>query len=127
MGSAAQNGLAVNEVFERFGSQKGCRMVVVSDGTLHGYELHVYKALSYKKIGGEVEPYLKRDQEQATKIYEVVDNGRISSGYYMMPSLKNGMNRFVLYSRKAGGDGTLIYIEGHLTASDIMKLCYAKW
>lgn len=122
----AQQGLAVESVFSRFGHQKGCKMVEMHDTKLRGYQLTVYKSLAYKYLSVQVEPYLKADRKNAKKIREVMENGRIVSGYYMMPPLKNGMNRYVLFSTVSKSRGVVIYIEGTLTADDIMKICYAK-
>lgn len=125
-GLEAQTGLHVQKAFERFGHAKGCKMVEMHDATLKGYQLHVYKSLTYKKIGKEIEAYLKEDKQKAKKIREVVENGRITSGYYMMPPLEKGMNRYVLFSDPGKENGAIIYIEGRLEPDDIMKLCYSK-
>lgn len=122
----AQQGLAVENVFSRFGHQKGCKMVVMHDTELRGYQLSVYKSLAYKNLAAQVAPYLKADRKKAKKIREVVENGRVVSGYYMMPPLKNGMNRYVLFSTVSKQRGAVIYIEGTLSADDIMKICYTK-
>lgn len=121
----AQEGLNVNKVFQRFGHAKGCKMVEMHDAKLKGYELKVYKSLTYKKIGASIEPYLKADKKNAKKIREVVENGQVVSGYYMMPPKGKGINRYILFSKVRPDRGTVIYIEGALSPDDIMKLCYA--
>ena len=122
--ATAQEGLGVDNVFRRFGRAKGCKMVEMHDAKLKGYRLDVYKSLTYKKIGSSVEPLLKADRKRAKKIREVMENGKVVSGYYMMPPLGNGINRFILFSRTGYNRGAVIYIEGRLSADDIMKLCY---
>ncbi len=123
--ATAQEGLNVNKVFQRFGHAKGCKMVEMHNAKLKGYELKVYKSLTYKNIGASIEPYLKADRKNAKKIREVVENGQIVSGYYMMPPKGNGINRYILFSKVQPNRGTVIYIEGDLSPDDIMKLCYA--
>ncbi len=122
----AQTGLEIDKAFERYGHEKGCKMVEMYDARLRGYQLHVYKSLTYKKQGDAVDALLKADRKQAKKIREVVEDGRITGGYYMMPALPSGMERYILFSNGLRGEGSLIYIEGHITPSDIMKLCYTR-
>lgn len=122
----AQEGLSVAKVFELYGHAKGCKMVEMNNTNIRGYELKVYKSLSYKTIGANVAPYLEADRKKAKKIREVVNDGHITSGYYMMPPVTKGTNRYVLFSKVSEKQGTVIYIEGTLEPNDIMKLCYSK-
>ncbi len=122
----AQEGLQVDKIFQRFGHAKGCKMVEMNRVRLRGYQLHVYKSLTYKKIGASVDYYLAEERKKAKKIREVVEDGRIVSGYYMMPPLSKAVNRYVLFSKAGDANGTVIYIEGDLSPDDIMKLCYSK-
>jgi len=64
----AQSDLQTGIVFERFGKAKNCKMVVLNDAVLRGYKLKVYKALTYKKIGASIAPYLNIDRKKARKI-----------------------------------------------------------
>lgn len=121
----AQEGLNINKVFQRFGHAKGCKMVEMHNVKLKGYELKVYKSLTYKNIGASIDPYLKADKKNAKKIREVIENGQVVSGYYMMPPKGDGINRYILFSKVRPNRGTVIYIEGTLSPDDIMKLCYA--
>lgn len=122
----AQSDLQTGIVFERFGKAKNCKMVVLNDAVLRGYKLKVYKALTYKKIGASIAPYLNIDRKKARKIREIVDNGKVTSGYYMLSPLPSGLNRYILFSNSPNNSGAVIYIEGTLGPDDIMKLCYAK-
>ena len=124
--AAAQEGLNVDRVFQRFGKSKGCKMVVMTYPELRGYKLHTYKRLVYKNLYSAIEPYLAADKKSAKKVREVVEEGRIVSGYYMMAPLRGGINRYILFSNVGGHKGTVIYIEGTLSPDDIMKLCYSK-
>ncbi len=126
MTAAAQEGLNVDKVFQRFGKSKGCKMVVMKNTELRGYKLQTYKSLVYKNLYSAIEPYLAADKKSAKKVREVVEEGRIVSGYYMMAPLRGGINRYILFSNVGGHKGTVIYIEGTLSPDDIMKLCYSK-
>ena len=64
------------------------------------------------------------DRRQATKIREVISDGRVSSGYYIMSPSDNGLNRYILYTLKQDNSGAVIYIEGKLLPDDILKMCY---
>lgn len=126
MTAAAQEGLNVDKVFQRFGKSKGCKMVVMKNTELRGYKLQTYKSLVYKNLYSAIEPYLAADKKSAKKVREVVEEGRIVSGCYMMAPLRGGINRYILFSNVGGHKGTVIYIEGTLSPDDIMKLCYSK-
>lgn len=122
-----QKGLNVDNVFQRYGRAKGCKMVVMENTTLHGYKLRVYKSLVYKKLHHAVKPYLDADRKNAKKVREVIDGGELVSGYYMMKPLSGGYNRYILFSYVDSRKGTVIYIEGKLSPDDILKLCYSKY
>lgn len=124
---AAQEGLNVDKVFQRYGKAKGCKMVVMRNTELKGYKLRTYKSLVYKKLHSAIQPYLAADKKKARKIREVIEEGQLVSGYYMMPPLLGGINRYILFSNVGGSKGTVIYIEGALSPDDIMKLCYSKF
>ena len=122
----AQEGLYVKSIFQRFGLAKGCKMVTMKNTQLKGYRLKIYKSLVYKNHATEIVHYLKSDRKAAKKIREVVENGKMVSGYYMMAPLNNGDNRFILFSNPSESKGTVIYIEGNLSPEDIMQLCYSR-
>lgn len=122
-----QKGLNVDNVFQRYGRAKGCKMVVMENTMLHGYKLRVYKSLVYKKLHHAVKPYLDADRKNAKKVREVIDGGELVSGYYMMKPLPGGYNRYILFSYVDSRKGTVIYIEGKLSPDDILKLCYSKY
>ena len=125
--SHAQEGLAVNSIFLQYGHSKGCKMVVMQNTKLRGYRLAVNKSLTYNnKYATSINNILKTDRRAAKKIREVVDNGRIASGYYMMAPLQSGNNRYILFSNTDHNKGAVIYIEGDLSPEDIMSICYTK-
>lgn len=121
-----QDGLSVDQVFRRYGHEKGCKMVEMHDTQLHGLRFKTYKSLTYKRLGKEINDLLKHDRKLAKKIREVVDEGKVVSGYYMMPTQQKGQNRYILFSTQEGGRGAVIYIEGELQPDDIIKLCYTR-
>ena len=100
MTAAAQEGLNVDKVFQRFGKSKGCKMVVMKNTELRGYKLQTYKSLVYKNLYSAIEPYLAADKKSAKKVREVVEEGRIVSGYYMMAPLRGGINRYPVQQRR---------------------------
>ena len=114
-------------MFQRYGQAKGCKMVVMRNTELKGFKLRTYKSLVYKKLHSAIQPYLAADKKKARKIREVIEEGQLVSGYYMMPPLAGGINRYILFSNVGGSKGTVIYIEGTLSPDDIMKLCYSKF
>ena len=123
----AQEGLAVNNIFQQYGHSKGCKMVVMKNTKLRGYHLIIYKSLTYpNKYAADIKKDLNTDRRAAKKIREVIDNGSIASGYYMMPPHANGINSYVLFSNTNKGKGAVIYIEGDLSPEDIMTICYTK-
>lgn len=119
----AQSDLQINKVFEQFGHSKGCKMVELHHGTFKGYQLEVYKSLVYKKVGNSVEEYLKQDRKNAKKVKEIVEDGIITSGYYMMRPVTSGINRYILFRKGNNLNGTVIYIEGTLSPEQLMDLC----
>lgn len=122
LGIKAQGGLAIDEAFKRFGSQKGSKMVSLSDERLRGYEMKVYKSLSFSRNAREIRSLLRQDRPKAAKTKEVVVEGLLMSGCYTMPALREGINRYVLFRFRESGEGVLIYIEGALSYDDIKKI-----
>lgn len=117
----AQSGLEVERVFTQYGHAKGCKMVEMHDATLRGYKLHVYKSLTYKNYGSQIAELLKADRRRAKKIREVVEDGQVKGGYYMMAPA-GGLNRYVLFNHTGVSRGAVIYIEGKLSPDDILKV-----
>lgn len=122
----AQDGLNIAKVFEKYGNMKGYKMVEMSNTLLHGHNIRVYKSLTYKHHDKNIETLMKEDRRKALKIREIVDNGTVTSGYYMMRALDGEINRYILFSNSPYGSGALIYIEGKLSPDDIMRICYSK-
>ena len=55
-GASAQQGLAVDNVFRRFGHAQGCTMGGMHDPGLKGYKLQGYKSLTYKNPQPDIDP-----------------------------------------------------------------------
>lgn len=120
---SAQSDFAIGGIFEKYRKAKGCKMVEMHNADVKGFRLKLYKSLTYKKIGAIVDDALGRDRRVAKKIREVIDQGKVSTGYYMMIPY-DGQNRYILFSRIDGASGVLIYIEGKLSPEDIISLIY---
>lgn len=119
----AQADLQIGRVFDLYGHSKGCKMVELHNSSFRGYELEVYKSLAYSRYGNAIENYLKTDRKNARKVREIVEDGIVTSGYYMMKPVRQGINRYILFRNGSKQSGTVVYIEGALTPDKLMKLC----
>lgn len=119
--AAAQTGLAVKDVFDTYGHRKGCKMVEMTNTHLEGYKLDVYKSISFKHSASDIRQRLIADRKKAKKIQEVIEDGEVTSGYYMMSHLPNGANRYVLFHFQEKS-GVIVYIEGKLKPQDILHI-----
>lgn len=124
--SLAQKGLAVADIFTRYGHERGCKMVEMHDTNLRGYELKTYQSLTYRTQGEQIATMLEADRHKARKIREIFSDGRVTSGYYIMPPTTEGLSRYVLYTQKSDSSGAVIYIEGALKPDDILRICYQR-
>ena len=101
--AAAQQGLQIATVFQKYGKQKGVTMVELSNEMLETYQMTLYKSLVFKDASDALPTILRcleADKKKAKKVKEVVSNGQIKSGYYQLPQLKEDVNRFILFERK---------------------------
>lgn len=125
----AQHDLKIASVFQKYGKQKGVTMVELSNELVDIYEMKLYKSLSFKNVGNAL-PYildcLEEDRKKAKKVKEVVSDAKIQSGYYQLPQVKEGVNRFILFKTEEKGSATLIYLEGALDADDLVTLLFMK-
>lgn len=124
--SLAQHGLAVADIFTRYGHERGCKMVEMHDTYLQGYELKTYQSLTYRTQGEQIATMLETDRKKAKKIREIINDGHVTSGYYILPATAEGLNRYVLYTQKENKSGAVIYIEGTLGPDDILRICYQR-
>lgn len=91
--AAAQQGLQIATVFQKYGKQKGVTMVELSNEMLETYQMTLYKSLVFKDASDALPTILRcleADKKKAKKVKEVVSNGQIKSGYYQLPQLKGG-------------------------------------
>lgn len=127
--AAAQQGLQIATVFQKYGKQKGVTMVELSNEMLDAYQMTLYKSLVFKDVGEALPTILRSletDKKKAKKVKEVVSSGQIQSGYYQLPQLKEDINRFILFKTGKKGSATLIYIEGELDADDLITMLFMK-
>ena len=124
--AAAQQGLQIATVFQKYGKQKG---VELSNEMLETYQMTLYKSLVFKDASDALPTILRcleADKKKAKKVKEVVSNGQIKSGYYQLPQLKEDVNRFILFKTGKKDSATLIYIEGELDADDLITMLFMK-
>ena len=129
LAAKAQQGLQIATVFQKYGKQKGVTMVELSNEMLEGYQMALYKSLSFKDAEEALPTILRSleaDKKKAKKVKEVVSGGQIQSGYYQLPQLKEDINRFILFKTGKKGNASLIYIEGELEADDLVTLLFMK-
>lgn len=129
LAAKAQQGLQIATVFQKYGKQKGVTMVELSNEMLEGYQMALYKSLSFKNVEEALPTILRSleaDKKKAKKVKEVVSGGQIQSGYYQLPQLKEDVNRFILFKTGKKGTASLIYIEGELEADDLVTLLFMK-
>lgn len=127
--AAAQQGLQIANVFQKYGKQKGVTMVELSKEVLDAYQMNLYKSLVFKDAGNALPTILRcleADKKKAKKVKEVISGGQIQSGYYQLPQLKEDVNRFILFKTEKKGSATLIYIEGELDADDLVTMLFMK-
>ena len=119
--AAAQQGLQIATVFQKYGKQKGVTMVELSNEMLETYQMTLYKSLVFKDASDALPTILRcleADKKKAKKVKEVVSNG--------LPQLKEDVNRFILFKTGKKDSATLIYIEGELDADDLITMLFMK-
>ena len=123
----AQTQLAINQIFEKYGKQKGSTMVVLSDDMIKTYHLDLYKSITLpvdKKRSEEIQQSLETDKKQAKKIKEVISNGIIYSGYYQLPTEDKQKNYYILFKLSDNATATLIYMEGDIDSEEIISMLF---
>ena len=124
--SYAQEKLHVEEIFTTYGYSDGCTMVEINDADIRGYHMDVFKSISYTKNGKEITSILLKDRPKAKKIREIIHEGKVQSGCYMMAPTKKGRSRFIVYAFTSDESGAIIYTESNCTIDDILQICYNK-
>jgi len=123
---SAQNDLAINKVFERYGKQKGSVMVEMSREMLKEYDFTYYKSIvttDNKEAADFARECLEVDQKGAKKVKQVVSNGVLSSIYLQFPQ-KGKYFRLVLFNETITPERkmTLIYIESEKDSEEILQI-----
>jgi hypothetical protein len=122
--AVAQDDLHIGKVFKQYAFSSGCTMVEMNNIDIKGYHLDVFKSLSYSNQGKEIADILLADRPKAKKVREIIHEGKVQNGCYMMSTSKSGKNRFIAFAFVSENSGAVIYIEGDLTVDDILKICY---
>ena len=128
-GMYAQKGLHIASVFQKYGNEKGATYVELSKMLSKTWDITHYQSLKLSKAEKalpDIYRCLEADREYAKKIKEVVTDGRIQSGYYQLPPVKEQTNRFILFRLGKKGEATLIYIEGEIDSDDLVTLIFSK-
>lgn len=123
----AQEDLQIRKVFDKFGHNKNVVMVELSEDMLESYNLTLYKSISIKDEPSAIEYIrrcLKKDQEGAKKIKQVIKAGELFSAYYQLAK-KGSDNRFILFKNEDEA-ATLIYIETPVETDNIVNLLLKK-
>lgn len=133
-GLKAQDGLSISSIFEKYGKEKGVTMVELSKGIRGSTQITYYKSLAFK----EVIPYLpeilkciENDKKgrKLKQMQEVIEDGKLLSGYYQVTDKSSKgnerINRYVLFKKGKKNKATLVYIEGEITADDLLTTLYA--
>ncbi|WP_277465322.1 hypothetical protein [Parabacteroides sp. PF5-6] len=124
-----QKDLRIQDVFTRYGKKKNVTMVELSNEMLETYGMTHYKSITIKNDADALRftrRCLEADQKGARKIKEVTDDGGIISAYYQLPTVKEDINRFVLFKVNKKGVITLVYIEGELDSDDLITLLFTR-
>ena len=111
----AQNGLAIRDVFERYGRQRGVTMVEISGESFGGYKLSLFKSLSVgnnSSISDFIRQCIDKDRRNAVVRSILLDLPR-----------QGKMSRLILYNDDSHSKNaiTLIYIETEENGDDILK------
>lgn len=128
-GLKAQEELRINNVFEKYGKQKGSTMVVLSGKALHEHKLDKYKGItlnSDRDIINEIQHCLETDKKMAKQIKEVISDGIITSGFYQLSDKSNLIKRYILFKIGNDGTATLIYLEGGSESEELVNRLFIK-
>ena len=104
----AQNGLAIRDVFERYGRQRGVTMVEISGESFGGYKLSLFKSLSVGN-NSSISDFIRQCIDKDRRNADLPRQGK--------------MSRLILYNDDSHSKNaiTLIYIETEENGDDILK------
>ena len=126
----AQSDLEIRKVFQEYGKKKGVVMVELNGKMLEDYDFNTFKSIVISNIpeaSSFVRQCIKKDEEGAKKVKQVVSNGKTTSIILQLPE-KNELNRLILINESNGTPPkiTLIYIESEENADEVLKLVLKK-
>ena len=126
----AQSDLEIRKVFQEYGKKKGVVMVELNGKMLEDYDFNTFKSIVISNIpeaSSFVRQCIKKDEEGAKKVKQVVSNGKTTSIILQLPK-KNELNRLILLNESNGTPPkiTLIYIESEENANEVLKLVLKK-
>lgn len=128
----AQDNLRIGEVFSYYGKRHGSTMVQLSDDVIRTYDMTLYRSLSFRpeENGSRTLEWVigcvEQDKRKAKKIKETLLDGSLKSGYYQLPQIRSGVNRFILFKLGDKRKATLIYIEGSLSSAELVDMLLKK-
>lgn len=131
-GMYAQSDLQINDIFGHYAKRHGSTMVQLSEDVLRTYDMTFYKSLSFRpEHSGSyglnwIVSCIDQDKRHAKKIKETMLDGNLKSGYYQLPQIRKGINRFILFNTKEDHKATLIYIEGTLNSAELVDMLFKK-
>ena len=126
----AQSDLEIRKVFQEYGKKKGVVMVELNGKMLEDYDFNTFKSIvisNKPEASSFVRQCIKKDEEGAKKVKQVVSNGKTTSIILQLPE-KNELNRLILFNESNGTPPkiTLIYIESEENADEVLKLVLKK-
>ncbi|MCF0235407.1 MAG: hypothetical protein HUK09_01585 [Bacteroidaceae bacterium] len=131
--AAAQNGLNVSPVFERYAAgKKQVNAITLKGDKVANYQLSLFRSITYPAQYNEawnVEKLIQLDAKAAINQESAMKNGQLYYGFFQLPA-RGGVNRYLFYrnnslQRNSSATAILIYMEG--TASiDQLKRTFGK-
>ena len=134
----AQEGLAIERLFAKYGNAQGVTHVELNGEILASYRMDTYKSLVFEDVtpfAQEIEDCLKEAvrSQQVRKRQLVNHSGILQSAYLQLSSVRRkgedegkDLQRYLLFKRGKGTVATLVYIEGRLNEKELMDMLYKK-
>ncbi|MGN0207769.1 MAG: DUF6108 family protein [Muribaculaceae bacterium] len=126
----AQSGLKVSKLFDgKYSKQSDAVVVYITGEALGGYDLTLYRSVSFTceaAEAAEIEKWVVSDGTKAIDKETVLRGGSLRYGFFVLPP--GSVNRYLFFVGKDTdkGDGkrkiTVVYIEGDASQEQIKKL-----
>lgn len=87
----AQSDLEIRKVFQEYGKKKGVVMVELNGKMLEDYDFNTFKSIvisNKPEASSFVRQCIKKDEEGAKKVKQVVSNGKTTSIILQLPEKK---------------------------------------